>query len=627
MGIGFLSTRRRWPAMTCVATTLAAATSMQAAQAAEAATDLDQVVVTATRTARTQDETLAAVTVIDRAQIERLQPASLPDLLRGTPGASFSNNGGPGKSTSLFLRGTESDHVLVLVDGLKIGSATSGGASLQDLPIEQIERVEIVRGPFSSLYGSEALGGVIQIFTRRPQGTFAPYASASIGSEAMRRASAGVGGNGERGWYSINAAYEDTDGINACRGRPSPGGAGCFVYQPDRDGYRNRSLTAQGGYHLNDAWDGEARAFRAEGRNRYDGSQNNEADTVQQTAGAKLRYRPNARVTVTANVGHTADLSDNYFNGLFSSRFDTRRDLGSLQADLGIGGGLLTVGLDWQRDEIDSSTHYAQDRRINRGVFAQWQQDFGAQALQASARRDDDSQFGGETTGSVLWGWTLARGLRLTASYGTAFKAPTFNELYFPGFGNVALQPETSRSVELGLRKEFGDNRRHAVAINAYETRIDDLIAFDAALGLPNNIDRARIRGVEATADTLLMGWNLHGSATWLDPRNDGAGAHRRNDLPRRARRSGRIDADRRFGGFGLGASVYAADERYDDLANSRRLSGYALTDLRLSYAWDGAWTLQLAANNLFDRRYETAAFYNQPGRTYLLTLRYRPQR
>ena len=596
------------------------------------AVKLDQVVVTASRTAQTQDATLAAITVIDRADIDRLQPASLPDLLRGTPGASLANNGGPGKSTSLFLRGTESDHVLVLVDGIKIGSATSGGASLQDIPVEQIERVEIVRGPFSSLYGSEAIGGVVQIFTRRPQGPFAPNASVSIGSEQTHRASAGVAGKGERGWYSINAAHEDTDGINACRGKPSPGGAGCFTNSPDRDGYRNSSLSAQGGYRFNEQWDGEARVFRAEGNNQYDGSQNNQADTVQQTVGAKLRYRPSDRVTLSVNGGRTQDLSDNYKDGKYSSTFDTRRQLGSVQGDFSLAQGLFTAGFDWQRDEIQSNTRYARDHRILRGAFGQWQRDFGQQAVQASVRRDDDSQFGGETTGSVLWGWDFTEALRLTASYGTAFKAPTFNELYFPGYGNPDLGPETSRSFELGLRGTFGEQRRQSWSLNAYQTQIDDLIAYDASIGQPGNVDSARIRGLEAVLDTRLAAWDLRASATWLDPRNDSRGVYRDNYLPRRARQSARVDLDRRFElgaarALSFGASVYAAGERYDDLANARRLGGYALTDLRANYAIDAAWSVQLAANNVFDRHYETAAFYNQPGRNYLLTLRYRPIR
>jgi vitamin B12 transporter len=595
------------------------------ALAADASADdedaLDRVVVTASRTARTQDQTLAAITVIDRAEIERLQPPSLQALLAGRAGIAIANNGGEGKSTSVFLRGTESDHVLVLVDGIRLGSATSGGASLQDIPPEQIERIEIVRGPFSSLYGSEALGGVIQIFTRRPQGGATPVFSLATGSERTQRATLGIGGRvgdaAQGGWYAINASHGSTDGINAYRGPRN--------FDPDLDGYRNDALAVQGGWRFDERWDAEARVFRAEGRNAYDGSASNIADTVQQTLGGRLRYVPTDALRVALSLARSDDLSDNYRNDTYASTFDTRRRMATLQADAAVGDALLTFGVDWQADRVESSTRYAHDRRINRGLFAQWQQDFGAQSLQASLRRDDDRQFGGVTTGSALWGWTIGDALRLTARYGTAYKAPTFNELYFPGYGNPALQPEHARSVELGLRGEYALGNW---SLNAFETRIDDLIAYDADLRPtpgPNNIDRARIRGVEAIGDLRVADWDLRASATWLDPRADGDNASHGNHLPRRPTRSGRFDIDRRFDRVSLGASIVGAGERYENLANTRRLDGYGLVDLRIGLAFARGWSVQLTAGNVFDKRYETAEFYQQPGRHWLLALRHAP--
>ncbi|WP_435014545.1 TonB-dependent vitamin B12 receptor [Xanthomonas arboricola] len=595
---------------------------------AEAAIDLDQVVVTASRTAQTQDQTLAPVTVIDRAQIERRQVNSLQDLLRGEAGVALANNGGPGKPTSLFLRGTESDQVVVLIDGVRIGSATSGGAALQDLPIEQIERIEIVRGPFSSLYGSEALGGVIQIFTRRPQGRFVPTFSAAAGSDNARRYSAGLAGRSEGdlsesgGWYSANAVHDETDGINAYLDTSSSD------YDPDRDGYRNDSLSVQGGWRFNRQWDADVHALRAQSRNEYDGSAfgGNLSKGVQQAVGGRVRYAPTDAVKLTASVGSSSDFSDAYYDGAYLSTYDTRRKQGALQADIAAGAGLLTVGFDWQRDAIASSDNYDADSRIDRAAFAQWQQSFGAQSLQASLRRNDNSQFGGKTTGSLLWGWDVAEHLRLTASYGTAFKAPTFNELYYPDFGNPLLGPETSRSAELGLRGSYGWG---TWTLSAFQTRIDDLIAYDASLedaahpfGQPNNIDQARIRGVEAGYDTELAGWTVRSALTWLQPQADGE-VNNGNWLPRRARQSGRIDADRSFGAFGVGASLFGSGKRFDDLANTEQLAGYGLLDLRVSYAVTADWKVSLTANNVFDRQYETARWYAQPGRNYLLTLRY----
>ncbi|SMQ94268.1 TonB-dependent vitamin B12 receptor [Xanthomonas fragariae] len=597
---------------------------------AEAAIDLDEVVVTTSRTAQTQDQTLAPVTVIDRAQIERRQANALQDLLRGEAGVSLANNGGPGKASSLFLRGTGSDHVVVLIDGVRIGSATSGGAALQDLPIEQIERIEIVRGPFSSLYGSEALGGVIQIFTRRPHGSFVPTFSAAAGSDNARRYSAGVAGRSEGdlsetgGWYSANAVHDQTDGINAYLDTSSSD------YDPDRDGYRNDSLSVQGGWRFNRQWDADVHALRARSRNEYDGSAfgGTVSKGVQQAVGGRVRYAPTDAFTLTASVGSSTDLGDAYYEGAYVSTYDTRRKQSALQADINAGPGLLTVGFDWQRDEIASSDTYDADSRSDRAAFAQWQQTFGTQSLQASLRRNDNSQFGGKTTGSLLWGWDFAQHLRLTASYGTAFKAPTFNELYYPDYGNPLLRPETSKSAELGLR---GNGDWGTWTLSAFQTRIDDLIAGDASLvdalhpfGQPNNIDQARIRGVEAGYDTELAGWTVRSALTWLQPQADGEVNHG-NWLPRRAGQSGRIDADRSFGALGVGASLFGSGKRFDDLINTERLAGYGLLDLRVSYAINADWTILLTANNVFDRHYETARWYAQPGRNYLLTFRYQP--
>ena len=618
----------RFPRRSTLAAGLAVALAPSVAAGAPGqATDVEDVFVTSSRTARTQDAALASVSLITREDIDRLQPASLPELLRGQAGVSISNNGGMGKESSLFLRGAEGDQVMVLVDGIKIGSATAGKAALQDIPVDQIERIEIVRGPYSSLYGSEAIGGVIQIFTRRPQGAFSPNFSVALGSHETARMAAGVGGRGDKGWYSVNAAHERTEGIDSCRGAGFPVFAGCFTTEPDKDGYRNTSLSAQGGYAFGERWDAEARIMRAEGRNEYDGDFQNRSSVVEQVASARVRYRPTQALTLVLNGGKSSDLSDDYKDAGATGYFDTHRNQGSLQADLAVGNGLFTAGFDWLRDRVESDAGYPATQRINRGVFGQWQQGFGAHSLQLSLRRDEDDQFGGKTTGTALWGWDLTGTLRVTASYGTAYKAPSFNELYFPFFGNPDLRPETSRSFELGLRGRHG---RGTWSVNAFESRIEDLIGYDPTPrpGLPfggaNNIDQARIRGVELAGDTTLAGWSLHGNATWLDPRDD-KGADLDNLLPRRARQSARIDADRRFGDFSVGASVTAQGHRYDDPANTRRMGGYATTDLRASYAMTPAWTVQANVGNVFDKAYETAAFYNQPGRTYLLSLRYRP--
>ncbi|MBN2887466.1 MAG: TonB-dependent receptor plug domain-containing protein, partial [Chromatiaceae bacterium] len=242
-----------------------------AAFGADPALTLDPLVVTATRTPQSAAATLASVTLIERETIERQQARSLPDLLRGLPGVTLVENGGPGQSASLLLRGTDSDHLLLLIDGVRVGSATLGGAALQDLPLDAIERIEIVRGPRSSLYGSEAIGGVIQIFTRRGGGALRPRWSLGAGSLDTARLSGGLSGGGERAWFDLGASLEATEGLNACTGRAQPF-AGCGVDQPDRDGYRNQSVSARGGLRLGERAVLDAHLLRTFSANDFDGS-------------------------------------------------------------------------------------------------------------------------------------------------------------------------------------------------------------------------------------------------------------------------------------------------------------------------------------------------------------------
>ena len=603
-----------------LAAAVAAALLSSAAVASDGASSLDRIVVTGSRTAQSLDDSLASITVLDRDDIERLQAASLAELLRGVAGVSISNAGGPGKLTTVFLRGAEARHTLVLVDGVRIGNATAGLAQLQDLPIEQVERIEVARGPFSSLYGSDAIGGVIQIFTRQPQSGTQLNANAALGNLGTRRAGAGMGWRGGQAWYSLQAAVDDSDGINACRGRPFPNGAGCFTDEPDRDGYLNRSLQLAGGVALSPGLTLEARALQAEFENDFDGGFTNQTEGAQRVLGTTLDWQVSQPLRLQLRVGHSADLADNLKDGSFSSRFDTRRHLAGAQADLGLGDGVFTFGWDWQRDAVGSDTAYVLDRRYQRAAVAQWQQSFGSTALQVALRRDDDSQFGGETTGNLLWGWQLSAGLRLHASAGSAYRAPSFNDLYFPGFGNPELGPETSRSVELGVRGRQGGL---GWSLTAFRSAIDDLIGFDPQLFIPVNIERARVEGVELGVDGRLLGWDARLSSTWLDARNDGSGPNRGRELPRRAPRSAQLELDRSFGRLSIGTSLYAAAGRFDDLGNRQPLAGYATLDLRAQWQLRQGLTLQLQAANVFDREFETAAFFNQPGRTWLLGLRF----
>lgn len=595
-----------------------------AALAADPATDLDEVLVTATRTQIALRDSLSPAQVIGRAEIERSQASSLQQLLAGRAGINLTNTGGLGKQTSLFLRGAGSNQLLVLVDGVRIGSATAGLPALQDLPVEQIERIEIVRGPHSSLYGADAIGGMIQIFTRRDTGGLKPRAMAGIGSNHLREASAGLGLGGERGWFGADVAFLRTDGINACEGTAAGWGAGCFADEPDRDGYRNRSASLRGGGKLGDAWTLEGSALRAEGYNHYDGSWANYSETVQQVFSGKLRFAPSAAGSLQATVGRSYDDSDDYGATGFVGGLETRRDQAALQGDFVLREGqTLTAGLDWLDDHITGSTAYDVDSRDNTGVFAEYQGRFGAQQMQAGLRSDDNEQFGSHTTGNLGWGWHFDGGMLLSTRYSTGFRAPSFNDLYYPYYGNPELQPEESKSLNIGLS---GELQAWRWTLDVFENRVDDLISFDSATFLPGNIDTARLRGGELTVGTTLAGWDLAAQYSHVDPRNRSEGANRGNLLPRRARDTGRIDLDRDFGDFAFGTTLNAAGSRYDDAANLVRVGGYATLDVRFEYALGSDWTVLARVTNLFDRDYQLVDWYAQPGREYGLSVRWQPR-
>lgn len=583
------------------------------------------IVVTATRTAQTTDGTLAAVTVITRQEIERLQTRSIEDLFRGLPGISIANSGGPGKLTTVFMRGTESDHVQVLIDGIRVGSATSGTTSFENIPIEQIERIEIVRGPRSSLYGSEAIGGVIQIFTRKGERGRKLSLSLGGGSYGTLNGSANLSMGNAQGWLNLGLSGIGTAGFNACRGSAI---SGCFNSAPDqdKDGYRNVSGTAQAGYRFASGLEIAANFLHAAGKTEFDGSPFfalNKSLIAQQVFGGSASFSPLDAWRIKLTTGRSRENLDSFEDKIFKSRFNTQRDTVLLQNDLALfTNQLTTLGGDYQHDHVDSTTRYTVSSRYNWGIFAQHQAVLSRHNLQGSLRLDNNQQFGRHVTGGIAWGYALTDSMRLTANFGNAFKAPTFNELYFPNFSNAELQPEKSHSVELGAK---GNTGWGSWSLNLYETRIKDLISFNLATGGIDNVNQARIRGAEGVLTILIKGWHVNMNLTLLDPVDRSAGFNQGNILARRARQSFRLDTYRIFGKFMAGALLLAEGRRYDDPGNMSELDGYAKADLRAEYQINSHWRLQGRIENIFDKQYETAAFFNQPGRNFFATLRYQP--
>lgn len=568
---------------------------------------LETLVVTPTLTERELRETDVSITIVDALSIERQQPRDLGHLLRGQPGIDLSTNGPYGKVTSFFLRGTSNSQSLLLVDGVRMGSATSGGATWQFVPPQLIERIEVVRGPRGAIYGADAVGGVVQVFTRRAGESGGLWATAGAGSFSTYDVGGGFDLAGERGSIGVSVSRLDTDGI-ALR----PGG--------DRKGYDNTSwlLRGQTGFG-NDAEVGVV-ALRSQGNTEFIGG---ETDFVHQSAALRLSLPLDDAWTLRVDLSEGRDEADNVLT-FGPSRFDTRlRSLRVLNV-FEFGRHELIAGADYREDAVQSSTAYDESSRDNLGVFAQGLLRLGALDLQPALRWDDNEAYGSEWTGGLTLGLPVSEGIRLRASVGTAFRAPTFNDLYFPGFGNPELRPESSRSVELGLS---GQHAAWFWDLAAYQTDVDDLIAFTVVGGrfAAFNVEEARIRGFEASAGLELADWSLALAYSHLDPVNRSTGLR----LPRRVRDSLRLEADREFGRWSLGATAVLQGDRYNNPAATERLGGFGLLSLRAGVAFTERLSLRLSVDNVLDKDYSTArdsfAGFNfqEPGRAVFVRLRY----
>ncbi|MFN3304660.1 MAG: TonB-dependent receptor domain-containing protein [Roseateles sp.] len=594
------------------------------------ANKLDTVVTTATRTPQKLSEVLADLTVITRADIERQAAASLADLLRNNGCAEMVRNGGAAAVTSMYLRGADNRHTLVLIDGVKIDSQATGGASWHGLPLSQIERVEVLKGPASAIYGSDAVGGVVQIFTRKGAGRMNADLGIAAGNLGTYKADAGLFGATGIFDYALTGAFEGTDGFNATTPESQ------FSYVPDRDGYRKRQALLRVGAQFSTAHRVEALALRTYTRGQYDGSRSRPLvdDITQQDADA-------ARLAWTAQW--TPGLQTQLSYGESRDRYETSpspyltetrvRNLaltGFYQLNAGQ---QLNFAVERMEDKLENSglVTAGVGKRDRNGFGLGWLMSAGAFDLQAHARQDRDSQFGDVATGTLLAGYEVASGLRVVASVGNAFRAPTIYQqgtVYGPDLSKPGVKPlnaERGRNAELGLKWARGD---HEFSATAYRNRISQLIIFGAAgscrsnFGCYENVDQARLQGLSLSGATKLATVNLRATLDLQKPTNRANGLL----LARRAKRLGTINADTTLGAWTLGAAVQASGPRFDNAANTRRLGGYALVNLSAQVAVSREVKLQFNVDNVFNREHTTAYGYASAPLTALATLRWTPQ-
>lgn len=587
---------------------------------------LESVVVTATRSLQATPSLRDSI-VITREELESSGALSLGEVLQRRAGVELRTTGSAGQPQGIFIRGAGAAQTLVLVDGLRVGSATQGTTSIESIPLEMIERIEIVKGPMSSLYGSEAAGGVIQIFTR---GKSVPYlfASTGYGTHNDRRASAGLSTSDDKTLVSMAMGVRKVEAPSATNARNA------FAFVPDPDPHDNAFATMRVSQRL---WQGETLALEAFGsrsRTRFDAGDAAFDDRSDQTlSGVRFSstspFAPWWASRIT--LGHGRD--NLVFHGQFPARFETRQDQATWINELKTYGGSTILGLETVRQTVlpdrrvangsgEEVVLYTRNRRDTNSGFIAVNQDIQGQRFEASARRDDDEQFGKRNTGSVSYGWEWPSAARFALTYARGFRAPTFNDLYLVEFvpfytPNPSLRPERSKSRELALRSAAKAPVQWRVT--AFDNELEDLIVANAQTVI--NVNRARIRGVDATVEGAWLGLRWRASVTAQRPRDEDTGLR----LQGRAERFGAVEATRTFGNWTVGASAFASGARFDSVneAPGSRLPGYAVVDARVRYTFAKRWSAEVAATNLGDRKYESAVGYDAPRRGVFLNLRF----
>lgn len=591
---------------------LALGVALSFPMAAQSATEQPEVVVTANRAAVTVDQTLASVSVITRDQIEASATNDLLDLLRAVPGLDIVRGGGLGQQTSVFLRGTNSNHVLVLIDGVRVAALGTGAFAWEQLALGQVERIEIVRGPRAALWGSDAIGGVIQIFTRRAEGF---DAALSVGNHNTFGAEAGAGLRDERGGFDVRIGHTDSGGTNA----QNPQG---FAFDPDDDGFVHRNAQVHGDLAL-----GEQRLSALASRRDND---------IEFDQGESATRQSHYSLALDGALGDAwnhhfalASARDSLITPAFFSRYDSRREQWDWNHALTLAErNELLLGLAYVRERGANLDTFGNEliytaRRTNRAGFAAWRVGMEQHDFELSGRHDDNSQFGGEDTFSAAWGWQASDVMRTAVSVGEGFRAPTLNELYSPGFGelfagNPLLRPERSRSIEAGA--EFVLARGTNLGLSAYRNEVHDLVDFSGGDTFQAiNIRRVRIDGIEADATLAIAEWRLSANATWQNAEDRESGA----PLLRRPDRKASVILDRVFdGGARIGLEGHAASSRPEFGGD---LPGYGLLSLRGRLPLSDTLALDARVENLLDRDYVLVRGFNTPGMTALITLRWNP--
>ncbi len=568
---------------------------------------IEEAIVTATKFPIPLKQSIATSVVITAEDIKVQQPRDLPDLLGSIAGLQTRDSGGRGSVNGAFSRGYAPGAILVLIDGVRSASATTGATDLTRIPLSSIERIEVVKGPLSSLYGADAAAGVIQIFTKKAvkQGTEASinFSGGSFNHQKYD-ASAQIGTTNHK--YSIGVNYEREDGID----RTTDATQG----NEDDDAFEQFSIYASADFSLNKQSDlGFSYLFsdnEVDFDNPFeaDGGQFNESRLHK--INANYKWDINEQLDFNLKAGYFIDEVNTPPPSLFPSEIETSRFTVSAETILSIDNSYLTGGIDYYTDKVDTTANFPVDERNNVGIYLQFFQNTEQFAYSANIRYDDNEAYGNIVTGNAAVRYSPIAPLDLSLSRGRSFRAPNFNELFFPGFGNPDVQPEVSDSIEARIEYQFNAGE---VGLSIYRNYVDNLIAFDPNLadtptfvfGLANNIQEATLEGIEINFSYDIDTYTISGNYEYLDARNDTTG----NFLTDRARSTGYLNINKSFDSYNIGVNWRGETGRHGD-DNGLILPGFGIIGVRFSQDIDfnpdigHAFSWHVSIDNLFDKEY-----------------------
>ena len=609
-------------------TTVALATTL--AQAAFA-NDLqnEEVVVTATRTEVNARDVLADVTVIDREQIDSIAPGrSIGEVLQRFAGVQFNSTGGRGTSQGIYIRGAGNGYTLLMIDGVRYGSLTLGSPALENIPVELIERIEVLKGAASALYGSDAVGGVIQIFTKRGRDTsksFTGQASVTAGENGHKSGNAGLYGAQNGFDYSLNISRVVDHGISMSNYKDA------YNFNPDRDGFNQTAFTGSFGFKFNEAWRVDVNLMNTKGRvfSDTDPYANPFTDMKTEVAKMQLTGKLLQNWISKISIGESKDTSDNKGRGNDNSSYVTKQTEYKWDNEFNTALGTALVGAERLEQNIDPTdpwgTYNTKSRDIN-SIFIGLTGQYRGNSWQINLRNDDNSQFGRATTYGLTYGYELFSGLRVHASHGKSVKAPTFNQLYYKsyyGTGNPGLSSENGKSNEFGLAWQINS---HDIKLTHFDNKITNLIQADSNNVQQNISGTTRLKGWTASYAWNHQNWHIAGIFDYLNTKkSDG------KPLDRRAKHQFTLNIDKKIGKFRIGGSALHVGSRNDQdystwPSTPVKLARYTTLDLHAEYKLQKDWSVQARIANVTNKNYETAYGYNQLGRAGYLTLKWAPK-